>query len=44
MTGQIEALFAAGATDVWAAPFPVGADRSASRRRTRDLLRELASA
>ena len=30
VTGQIEALFAAGATDVWAAPFPVGDDRSAS--------------
>ena len=28
-------LFDAGATDVWAAPFPVGDDRSASRKRTR---------
>jgi F420-dependent oxidoreductase-like protein len=34
-------LFAAGATEVWAAPFPVGDDRSASRRRTRALLRDL---
>jgi alkanesulfonate monooxygenase SsuD/methylene tetrahydromethanopterin reductase-like flavin-dependent oxidoreductase (luciferase family) len=40
---QIEALFAAGATDVWAAPFPVGDDRTASRRRTQALLAELAS-
>ena len=40
---QIDALFAAGATDVWAAPFAVGADHSASRRRTRALLAELAS-
>ena len=44
VTAQIEALFAAGATDVWAAPFPVGDDRSASRRRTRALLKELAGA
>lgn len=44
VAGQIEALFAAGATDVWAAPFPVGADRPASRARTRALLVELAGA
>jgi F420-dependent oxidoreductase-like protein len=44
VTAQIEALFAAGATDVWAAPFPVGDDRSASRQRTRALLKELAAA
>jgi alkanesulfonate monooxygenase SsuD/methylene tetrahydromethanopterin reductase-like flavin-dependent oxidoreductase (luciferase family) len=44
VAGQIEALFAAGATDVWAAPFPVGDDRSASRARTRALLQELAAA
>ena len=44
VTAQIEALFAAGATDVWAAPFPVGDDRSGSRRRTRALLEELAAA
>jgi F420-dependent oxidoreductase-like protein len=42
VTAQVEALFTAGATDVWAAPFPVGDDRRGSRRRTRDLLRELA--
>jgi F420-dependent oxidoreductase-like protein len=41
---QIEALFAAGATDVWAAAFPVGDDRTASRQRTRALLQELAAA
>lgn len=39
---QIGALFAAGATDVWAAVFPVGDDRGASRDRTRALLRDLA--
>jgi F420-dependent oxidoreductase-like protein len=43
VTAQIEALFEAGATDVWAAPFPVGDDRSASRTRTRALIKELAS-
>ena len=41
---QIQALFDAGVTDVWAAPFPVGEDRSASRTRTRALLKELANA
>jgi F420-dependent oxidoreductase-like protein len=41
---QIEALFAAGATDVWAAIFPVGEDRKASSARTRALLKELAAA
>jgi F420-dependent oxidoreductase-like protein len=44
VTAQIQALFDAGATDVWAAPFPVGDDRSASRQRTRALLKELAAA
>jgi F420-dependent oxidoreductase-like protein len=47
VTAQVEALFAAGATDVWAAPFPVGADRAdraSSRARTRALLRELTGA
>jgi alkanesulfonate monooxygenase SsuD/methylene tetrahydromethanopterin reductase-like flavin-dependent oxidoreductase (luciferase family) len=39
---QIRTLFAAGATDFWAAPFPVGADRGASRSRTRALLSSLA--
>jgi F420-dependent oxidoreductase-like protein len=43
VTAQVEALFEAGATDVWAAPFPVGDDRSASRARTRALLKELAN-
>ena len=40
---QVEALFDAGATDVWGAIFPVGSDASASRARTRALLRELAT-
>jgi F420-dependent oxidoreductase-like protein len=44
VTAQIEALFESGATDVWAAVFPVGDDRSASRRRTRALLEELTAA
>jgi len=44
VTARIEALFDAGATDVWAAPFPVGDDRAASRARTRALLTELANA
>jgi F420-dependent oxidoreductase-like protein len=39
----VEALFAAGATDVWAAAFPVGDDRKASTARTRALLRDLAT-
>jgi len=42
VTAQVRALFDAGATELWAAPFPVGADRSASRARTRALLVELA--
>jgi alkanesulfonate monooxygenase SsuD/methylene tetrahydromethanopterin reductase-like flavin-dependent oxidoreductase (luciferase family) len=41
---QIQELFAAGATDFWAAPFPVGADRAASRARTKELLANLARA
>ena len=40
---QIQALFDAGATDVWAAIFPVGADHKASRARTRALLGDLAN-
>jgi F420-dependent oxidoreductase-like protein len=40
---QLEALAAAGATDIWAAPFPVGDDRKASAARTRALLKELVS-
>jgi len=43
VAAQVAELFDAGATDVWAAPFPVGADGSASRARTRALLRELAT-
>ncbi len=39
---QIRGFFAAGATDFWAAPFPAGADRAASRARTRALLENLA--
>jgi len=42
VTRQIQTLFAAGVTDLWAAPVPVGTDRSASRARTRVLLSELA--
>lgn len=42
VAAEITALFDAGATDVWAAPFPVGPDRAASRARTRALLAELA--
>lgn len=42
VTRQIVELFSAGATDVWAAPFPVGPDRAASRGRTRTLLTRLA--
>lgn len=43
VTAQIERLFDAGATDVWAAIFAVGKDRKASRNRTRTLLKELAA-
>jgi F420-dependent oxidoreductase-like protein len=43
VAAQINDVIAAGATDVWAAPFAVGRDRSASRARTRALLRELAT-
>jgi F420-dependent oxidoreductase-like protein len=41
VAAQIEALVTAGATDVWAAVFPVGDDPRASRSRTRDLLTRL---
>jgi F420-dependent oxidoreductase-like protein len=44
VTAQIQQLFEAGTTDVWAAIFPVGDDRRASRQRTRSLLKELAAA
>jgi F420-dependent oxidoreductase-like protein len=40
----IAVLFAAGVTDLWTAPFPVGDDRRASRARTRALLKDLAAA
>lgn len=40
---ELQALVEAGATDVWAAPFPVGEDPRASLRRTRELLMELAA-
>lgn len=43
VASQINALFEAGATDFWAAPMPVGDDRSASRARTRALLQDLAA-
>jgi alkanesulfonate monooxygenase SsuD/methylene tetrahydromethanopterin reductase-like flavin-dependent oxidoreductase (luciferase family) len=38
---QLEALFEAGATEVWADVFAVGEDRSSSRKRTMALLGEL---
>jgi len=38
---QLNGLLDAGATDVWAAIVPVGDDRKASVRRTRELLMEL---
>jgi F420-dependent oxidoreductase-like protein len=38
---QLRALVGAGATDVWAAIFPVGDDRKGSRARTRALLEQL---
>jgi F420-dependent oxidoreductase-like protein len=41
VTAQIQALFAAGATDFWAAPFPAGDDPAGSRARTRALLTQL---
>ena len=40
---QLQSLLDAGATDIWAAVFPVGDDRATSRRRTMDLLMELVS-
>ena len=42
VTAQIEAMFEAGATDMWASIFPVGDDREGSRTRTRKLLQALA--
>jgi F420-dependent oxidoreductase-like protein len=43
VAAQLQGLVDAGATDIWAAVFPVGDDRGGSRRRTRDLLQDLAS-
>ena len=42
VTAGIQGLFDAGATDVWAAVFPVGDDHRASRARTMGLLYDLA--
>jgi F420-dependent oxidoreductase-like protein len=39
---QLRRLLDAGATDVWAGPFPVGDDPAASLQRTYDVLAELA--
>lgn len=44
VAAEIGALFDAGATDVWAAIFPVGDDRRSSRDRTYALLKDLVSA
>lgn len=41
VTRQLQSLLDAGATDIWAATFPVGDDRRASIRRTTHLLRSL---
>ena len=41
VTTQLEALIDAGATDIWAAPFPVGPDKNESRERTNTLLKSL---
>jgi F420-dependent oxidoreductase-like protein len=38
---QLQSLLDAGATDIWAAPFPAGDDPKASLHRTRQLLMEL---
>ena len=43
VAAQLQDLVDAGATDIWAAIFPVGDDAGASRRRTRALLKELAA-
>ena len=40
---QLQSLLDAGATDIWAAVFPVGDDRAASTKRTKELLQELVS-
>lgn len=38
---QLQSLLSAGATDIWAAVYPVGEDRRTSVRRTMDLLKSL---
>ncbi len=43
VTAQLQGLLDAGGTDVWAAIFPLGTDRRASRDRTRALLQDLAA-
>ena len=43
VAAQLQGLLDAGATDIWAAIFPVGDDAGASRRRTRALLKDLAA-
>ena len=40
---QLQSLIDVGATDIWAQVIPVGDDKRASIRRTKDLLKELAS-
>ena len=44
VTDQIDALFAAGATDLWAAPISIGADAAGSKARATELLAALARA
>jgi F420-dependent oxidoreductase-like protein len=41
VAAQLQGLVDAGATDIWAAVFPVGDDKGESRRRTRALLKDL---
>ena len=43
VTTQLQGLIDAGATDIWAAPFPVGDDKRTSIRRTRELLIQLST-
>ena len=43
VVAAVHGLFDAGATDVWAAVFPVGEDRRESRDRTRKVLQRLAA-
>jgi len=43
VAAQLQDLVDAGATDVWAAIFPVGDDANGSRRRTRTLLQDVAT-